>query len=65
VVSQKVSQESLLGSEQEQIDNITLGDAIVSNQITSNTSWIVLQKDYATKVKIGDVAKVFYKKTLF
>jgi len=63
LIQKRTIDDSLSG--EEQIDSVTLGLAIVSNQITANSSWVVIKDPKsATELKIGDTAKVFYKKSL-
>ena len=64
LIQKRTVDDSLSG--EEQVDVINLGGAIISNQITANSSWVVIKDPKsATELKIGDTAKVFYKQPLF
>ena len=64
ILQQKYSLEDSL-SGKTTTDVKVLGQAIVTNQITANSAWVVLPKEVSKNVKIGDSAKVFYKNGLF
>jgi len=64
ILQQKYTSEDSL-SGKSVVDTKVLGQAIVTNQITANAAWVVVPEEVAKELKIGDVAKVFYKNGLF